>query len=296
MRMRRASVLAAIAALSWIVMHGASGAMGASGAPVLELRTFADHADPRSRGISVVVINNSAREIAVWTGYDGERNRLVSAGAGFPIALYPAVKKPPQRVMVAPGMAETLYTLSMDAIFYLRPGAQRKDWRWAWKMPAPRGAPPPSPFHANDGLGWEVRRAPSAAVAALGEMDGAVVESKPVELRITPPRFATVKVLAGFTTGRENSTDDARYYDMVFKTLKTYEGTLTAAEHVLRLEAGYAERLMRIAGAQQGAAYNQYVFNGPPLVLTFARIEAGEQDAGRLILIAYEAVSKPGAP
>jgi hypothetical protein len=256
-------------------------------APVIELRTFADDADPRSRGISVVAINTGSREIAMWKSYDGLRNRLISRVHGFTIALSPPAKATLQPVKIAPGSSQTLFTVSMDSIFFLRQGAFEEGWRWGWQPPSPRGAPPLSPFHGHRSLGWELRRATSATLAAVAEVDGVETPSQPLEIKIAPPQFTTVEVLVRFTAARESSTERMRFYEMAFDVLKTNQGHLNKTEQTMRLPDSTAEPLMKAAGAQLDQARKDYVFTGPRLLLKFARLGASEQDAGRLVLMQY---------
>jgi hypothetical protein len=257
----------------------------AAGAPVIELRTFASETDPRSRGISVVVINAGPNEIAAWKGYDGARNRLTSRRGAFPIALAPPTPVQPTPVRIPPGEAATLYTLSMDAVFYLRLDIVNLGWRWSWHPPAPRGAPPQSPFHGHNALGWEVRREPSAEFVAVAEVGGVEARSNPVDIHIAPPQVETVKLRARFTTAIESSRAGVRYYEMNFQSLDV---ALTTGERRLRLEAGFAEPLMSAAGAKLDASRQRYKFAAAPIVLTFSRLGPSERDAGRLVLTDYD--------
>jgi hypothetical protein len=261
----------------------------------VELRTFIAHGDPDSRGLSCVVVNQSPRAVTAWKNYDAGHNVLLGE-AHFPIALIPEKKPEAQHVTIESGMSKTIFTLGIDAIFFLRPEMPPRDWRWTWYGSPPRGMPPMSPFHGHRGLGWEVRRGESASVLASVEVDGRRVNSAPLEIRAKKLRTETLK-----THARVDSADWQRdrdpNYEIRLRVLKDIEGSLAKEERTLRLPWGDAEHLLAAAGARLVDERNRYAFAGPSMNFTFARVLSDEGRPLRTLLMSYEkAADITGAP
>ncbi len=257
----------------------------------VELRTFDAQDNPRGRSISCVVVNNSSRQISAWKGYGsgkGKQNQLLSRYMHFPMGLYRRPAAPLTRVTIAPGTSETLFTLSLEDIFFLNMPQSRGAWLWGWAGSPPRGAPPVSPIHGQGGLGWQIRRAESATVAAEVEVDGQRIKSPPLELRFEKPQFEEVKALVRFVTAHVVPPDkEARFYEIRMSVVKAIEGTLTTEEHTMTLPAETAEGLMREAGAQLDKSGSRYTFASTPLRLTFARVQTASTGSTQLILTGY---------
>jgi len=199
-------------------------------------------------------------------------------------------------VKVKPGMSETIFTLSLDAIFFLQPGAEREGWHWTWAGSVPRGASPVSPIHGQHALGWEVRRAESAVVAAEIEVDGRRVDSQPLEIRVPKLPIEVVKVLARFQSARVLLPDAPRRYEITFDVQEKYEGSLAKEERTLTLPDGDAEHLLAAADARPGKEPGTYRFDSPLMLLTCARVTTGERHSSHLILTAYDRPPAPQKP
>ncbi len=254
----------------------------------VELRTFIWDGLPDSRGISCVVTNNTARPAAAWTGYDGERNRLVSHDAQFGIALYSSKKPALQQVTIAPGESKSIITVSLNEIFF-DPGYEGAGWRWGWADVIPRGAPWISPVHQIPGLGWQLRRRESARLVAEVELDGVRVASNPLEVRANTLRTEAVRARVRFTSAREARVDKSdRYYEINFDVVQLHEGVISTEEQRMVLPARYAEPLLRVTGAKLDAKGERYRFDSPLMLLSLARWFTESGRTGPLVLMSYE--------
>jgi hypothetical protein len=256
----------------------------------LELRTFIWDGHPDIRGISCVVTNNSARAVSAWTGYDGERNRLVSHDPQFGIALHPAKKRVLQQVTIAPGESKSLLRVSLNEIF-LDPGYEGSGWRWGWAYTPPRGAPWISPVHPTAELGWQLRRRESARLIAEVELDGVRVASSPQEVRANTLRTEAVRARVRLTSAREAPVDKTdRHYEINFDVVQLHEGVISTEEQRLVLPARFAEPLLRVTGAKLDAKGERYRFDSPLMMLSLARWFTASGRTGPMMLMSYEAL------
>lgn len=259
----------------------------------IALRTFIADCDPESRGVSCVVVNHSKRPIKVWNHYDGVRNHVVCEEGQFPIGLRPPRKPPEERITIEPGVSHTLFSLSLDAIFFLDVMGTKSGWHWGWSERSPRGAPPASPVHPFKGLGWETRRTERCTIAAQVEIDGQQHESPPLELRLEPVGGETVKVLARLKTALLIPPAKARY-ELHFEQRSPIAGSLSKDERTFTLDWDDAEHLLAEVGGSWDKSDRLFHCKDKTLHLTFVRIPpVGRRPAGLALTEYHRVGAKP---
>jgi hypothetical protein len=159
---------------------------------VVKLTISVDEYDPEtpSKGIvKCVVVNGGDKPVEVTLGYDGRANLLRAGAAVRGLTLYPAGRpKPgqkaeraePKTAKVEPQAEQTVFELNLDEILTSRSARGERAWRWDWTA---RPAPPPSPIHRVNRLGF-VRLADFLAEVSIASTPHV---SNRVTLKIKPP-------------------------------------------------------------------------------------------------------------
>ncbi len=211
----------------------------------ITLSSFIAHGDldewGRTVGISCVLTNNSAKAVAAFEGYDGERNNLIGEAHHFPVHLNlwkAAAAKP---VTIGPGESKVLYTVSAHAILLLgsADGEREEKWYWGWARMRPRGAPPRSPVHSFQGAGWQAYVAPEVSLTAEVSVEGKMIESEPFVYKLRLPK-PTGRALELSITGKDGvpfikGADFVAYH---------------WPSHAIRLRKGLIEELQEKLGAK----------------------------------------------